>query len=72
MKGAKNAGTGYEFSERLVSHLNSDAGKFEPVPYFSLPSPTDAHIHPNLYLDLYLNRKLSIMVKIKVKIRVRF
>ena len=33
----ENAGTGYEFSERLICLLNTDAGKFEPVPVFFAP-----------------------------------
>ena len=34
----------HEFSDQLSFLFLTELGKFEPVPYFSLPSPTDAHM----------------------------
>ena len=36
-------GDRHEFSDHLSFLFLTTLGKFEPVPYFSLPSPTDAH-----------------------------
>ena len=34
-------GDRHEFSDKLSFLFLTELGKFEPVPYFSLPSPTD-------------------------------
>ena len=37
-------GDRHEFSDQLPMLFLTEFGKFEPVPYFPLPSPTDAHM----------------------------